>query len=129
MKRCTACAARAYLADVHCQRCGAAIEPPPPVWMQRVGAAFRALILVTVPFQAWHFLTETAPGRSVAASVMRAWAFVLTHAADLAMLALVLVVLPLVAFYVALRAMLDVGDWIELKVGQWRAERFRKYGW
>lgn len=129
MKRCPQCQSRAYLADVHCQRCGAAIEPPPPVWLQRVGATFWALIFVTAPFQAWHFLTESATGRSVAAFAMRAGRYAFAHADEIAGLLFALVVLPLVSLYVALRAMVDVGDWIELKVQQWRAERLRKYGW
>lgn len=129
MNRCQHCHSRAYLADLHCQRCGTAIEPPPAVWLQRVGVAFRALIIVTAPFQVWHFLTETAPGRSAAAFAMRAGREAFAHADEIGGLLLALVVLPLVSFYVALRAMVDIGDWIELKVQQWRAERSRKYGW
>ena len=39
------------------------------------------------------------------------------------------IVAPLGGLYFALRAMVDIGDWLELKTQQWRTERFRKYGW
>lgn len=129
MKGCQHCQSRAYLADVHCQRCGAAIEPPPPAWLQRVGAVLWALVVVTVPFQAWHFLTETAPGRTVAGFAGHAGRYAFAHADEIAGLLFALVVVPLVSLYVALRAMVDIGDWLEIKVQQWRAERFRRFGW
>ncbi len=129
MKRCRHCQSRAYLADVRCQRCGAAIEPPPPIWLQRVGAALWVLIIVTFPFHAWHFLTETVPGQGVAALLVRAGRYTHAHAGELGGLFLALVVVPLVCVYGGLRAMVDLGDWLDLKVQQWRAERFRRFGW
>lgn len=129
MKRCRWCQSRAYLADVRCQRCGAAIEPPPPLWLQRVGAALWMVIIASFPFHAWHFLTATVAGRSVAAFLARAGRYAFVHGGEISGLLLALVVVPLVSLYVALRAMVDIGDWLEIKVQQWRTERFRRFGW
>jgi hypothetical protein len=55
--------------------------------------------------------------------------YVVANGSDIAGIALAFVVVPLVALYVALRAIVDLGDWLDLKTQQWRAERFRRYGW
>jgi hypothetical protein len=122
MKCCQDCDGRAYPADVSCQRCGATIVPPPPPWLAWTGRVFRVLIAFTAAAQLYHggrfVLTHTDAGR-----------YVLAHWTDLGGFALAVVVAPLLAVYFWLRALVDIGDWLELKTQQWRAERFRKYGW
>lgn len=95
----------------------------------KIVAALSALVVLTLPFQAWHFLTDTALGHDALALLTRVGRYAVAHGTELAGLVFALVVVPLVSLYVTLRAMVDVGDWLDLKVQQWRAERFRKSGW
>lgn len=64
---------------------------------------------------------------TVQAEIAGVWSYVLAHGVELVMLALVLVVLPLVTIYAQLRALVIVGDWLDGKAQQWRAERFRQH--
>ncbi len=129
MKRCDACQSRAYLADVHCQRCGAAIVPPPPAWLANVRRVFLALAAVSVPFQVNDLVNHTDTGRRVVTALSPLARYLVANASDIAGITLAFIVAPLVGLYFALRAMVDIGDWLDWKTQQWRAERFRKYGW
>src|SRR5436853_7943059 len=130
--RCPTADRRAYLADVHCQRCGTAIVPPPPAWLRRLGRVFWALIVVAFAFQVYAFggaVLRTEHGRAAFTTLIRLGRYAIANGGDIAGLLLAFVVAPLVGLYFMLRALVDVGDWLDLKGHQWRAERFRKYGW
>lgn len=132
VKRCQGCSARAYLADIHCQRCGAAIIPPPPAWLVGVGRVFWVLVAIAFPFKLCHFaqpLLRTEHGRAAMTALRRLGLYVMANGADIAGILFAFVVAPLIGLYFAFKAMVDLGDAIDLKVQKWRAERFRKYGW
>lgn len=129
MKRCPACDRHAYYVDVTCQRCGATIIPPPPAWAVRAKNGLFALCALMLPFQIYGLLDESERGRAVLASLANAGRYVVANWGDIAGFLFAFVVAPLVGLYFFLRAMVDVGDWMDLKVQQWRAERLRKHGW
>lgn len=71
--------------------------------------------------------TESA--RDAVSTLPRVGHYLAANGADIAGILVAFVVAPLEALYFTLRALVDVGDWFDLKAQQWRAERFRKYGW
>lgn len=132
MKRCQVCAARAYPAATRCQRCGVTIEPSPPRWLRTVVAVFWPLCFAAVAFHCYQgirMLLAPEPTDSVAVIVRRVAVYLWIDGAELAGMLLAFVVVPLVSLALAFRAFIDLGDWLDLKVQQWRAERFRKCGW
>jgi hypothetical protein len=129
MKQCSACGRRAYLADVHCQRCGAAIVPPPPRWVVALKRVGFATMLGLFAYNGWHWLTHDPQGRAVVSFGGRAGRYLVANGSDIAGFVFAVVVVPLLAIYGILRGMTDLNDWLGLKVQQWRAERFRRHGW
>mgnify|MGYP007099650288 CR=1 FL=1 len=87
------------------------------------------LYVALLIFNGWHWLTRSGEGRAVAAFARRTALYVIANGADIAGVFFAAIVAPLVSLYFFLRIMTDLGDWIDLEVQKWRAERFRKYGW
>jgi len=97
-------------------------------WVGVIVAVAPWLFAATFLGQAWTFL-HSSQGAGVAGVLGRVVRFVANNYESLLGITFAAVVAPLLGIYAMLRAMVDIGDWLDLKTQQWRAERFKKYGW
>ena len=102
---------------------------PPARWAVAAKIVIYAFVALTVPLQLYAFLLRFDAGRAFLASASASLRYVYAHAGDIAGILFAFVVAPLIGLYFAFKAMVDLGDAIDLKVQQWRAERFRRRGW
>lgn len=129
MRRCEQCARVAAIAETHCRRCGTALIVPPSRWAVIARNVLLGFAALTFPLQVHRLLSQFEVGRACLASGEALLRYVYTNGADIAGIVFAFVVAPGFALFVAFRAMIDIGDRIDLKVQEWRTERFRKHGW